>query len=56
MPADPLSLPLVETARDLREGRIGAPELVEAAIAQEVDQKRFCGEGGRSAGWGKRTI
>src|SRR5689334_7915765 len=33
MPADPLSLPLVEIARDLREGRVSARELVEAAIA-----------------------
>jgi len=34
MPADPLSLPLVEIARDLREGRVSARELVEAAIAR----------------------
>jgi aspartyl-tRNA(Asn)/glutamyl-tRNA(Gln) amidotransferase subunit A len=34
MPADPLSLPLVEIARDLREGRLSARELVEAAIAR----------------------
>jgi aspartyl-tRNA(Asn)/glutamyl-tRNA(Gln) amidotransferase subunit A len=34
MPKDPLSLPLVEIARDLREKRISAPDLVEAAIAR----------------------
>src|SRR5689334_12389347 len=34
MPADPLSLPLVEIARDLREGRVSARDLVEAAIAR----------------------
>jgi len=34
MPADPLSLPLVEIARGLREGRVSARNLVEAAIAR----------------------
>src|ERR1700758_1917604 len=34
MPSDPLSRPLIEIARDLREKRTGARELVEAAIAR----------------------
>ena len=34
MPGDPLSRPLVEIARDLREKRISARDLVEAAIAR----------------------
>ena len=34
MPSDPLSRPLVEIARDLRERRLTARELVEAAIAR----------------------
>ena len=34
MPGDPLSRPLVEIARDLREKRTSARELVEAAIAR----------------------
>src|SRR3954453_12215583 len=34
MPGDPLSRPLVEIARDLREKRTTARELVEAAIAR----------------------
>jgi aspartyl-tRNA(Asn)/glutamyl-tRNA(Gln) amidotransferase subunit A len=34
MPGDPLSRPLIELARDLRERRASARELVEAAIAQ----------------------
>ena len=33
MPSDPLSRPLIEIARDLRERRASALELVEAAIA-----------------------
>ena len=36
MPADPLSLPLVEIACDLHEGRVSARELVEAAIARHA--------------------
>ena len=34
MPSDPLSRPLIEIARDLRERRASARELVEAAIAR----------------------
>src|SRR6516225_2511482 len=34
MPGDPLSRPLIELARDLRERRASARELVEAAIAR----------------------
>ena len=34
MPGDPLSRPLIEIAHDLREKRITARELVEAAIAR----------------------
>ena len=34
MPGDPLSRPLIELTRDLRERRASARELVEAAIAQ----------------------
>ena len=34
MPSDPLSRPLIEVARDLRERRASARELVEAAIAR----------------------
>ena len=34
MPKDPLSRPLIEIARDLRERRASARELVEAAIAR----------------------
>ena len=34
MPGDPLSRPLVAMARDLREKRTSARELVEAAIAR----------------------
>ena len=34
MPSDPLSRPLIEIARDLRERRANARELVEAAIAR----------------------
>jgi aspartyl-tRNA(Asn)/glutamyl-tRNA(Gln) amidotransferase subunit A len=34
MPGDPLSRPLIELARDLRERRASARELIEAAIAQ----------------------
>jgi aspartyl-tRNA(Asn)/glutamyl-tRNA(Gln) amidotransferase subunit A len=34
MPGDPLSRPLTEIARDLREGRTRARDLIEAAIAR----------------------
>ena len=34
MPSDPLSRPLIEIERDLRERRASARELVEAAIAR----------------------
>jgi hypothetical protein len=34
MPGDPLSRPLTEIARDLREGRTRAQDLIEAAIAR----------------------
>ena len=34
MPSDPLSRPLIEIARDLRERQASARELVEAAIAR----------------------
>jgi hypothetical protein len=34
MPSDPLSRPLIEIARDLRERRASARELIEAAIAR----------------------
>ena len=34
MPGDPLSRPLIEIARALREKRVTARELVEAAIAR----------------------
>jgi Asp-tRNA(Asn)/Glu-tRNA(Gln) amidotransferase A subunit family amidase len=34
MPGDPLSRPLAEVARDLREGRTRARDLIEAAIAR----------------------
>jgi hypothetical protein len=36
MPSDPLSRPLIEIARDLRERRASARELVEAAIARRA--------------------
>jgi hypothetical protein len=34
MPGDPLSRPLIEIARDLREGRTRARDLIEAAIGR----------------------
>jgi hypothetical protein len=34
MPGDPLSCPLIEIARELRDGRATARDLVDAAIAQ----------------------
>ena len=34
MPGDPLSRPLIEIARDLRERQVSARDLVEAAIAR----------------------
>jgi aspartyl-tRNA(Asn)/glutamyl-tRNA(Gln) amidotransferase subunit A len=34
MPGDPLSRPLIEIARDLRQKQVTAPELIEAAIAR----------------------
>ena len=34
MPGDPLSRPLIEIARELRDRRMSARELVEAAIAR----------------------
>jgi hypothetical protein len=46
MPSDPLSRPLIQITRDLREGRTSARELVEAAIDRH---ERFGERGGIQA-------